>query len=191
MAQAQRPMSAADRRRGALMAAAQAGDAAAYRMLLRECVGLVHTLARQKGVARGRIDDVVQETLLSVHRAMQTYDPQRSFTAWLNAIGERRAIDALRSDNRRWGRELHAPLAYASYPDTTIPELPMQKAQAGGRLRLAIGRLPAAQREAVERLMIEEKSLSEAAALTGRRVGALKVNLHRALKTLRTALQGE
>lgn len=188
---AETAMRAADRRRGAMMAAAQAGDAAAYRMLLRECVGLVRTLAGQKGVAPGRVDDVVQETLLSVHRALRTYDPRRSFTAWLTAIAQRRAIDVLRSDGRRWGRELHAPFAYESFPDATRTDAMLERAHMSGSLHLAIGRLPEAQREAVERLVIEEKSLAEAAAVTGRREGALKVNLHRALKTLRATLRGE
>lgn len=189
MGAAEQSLSAADRRRGVLMAAAQAGDTAAYRTLLRECVGLIQAVARRNGVAAGRIDDVVQDTLLSVHRAMQTYDPRRSFTAWLSAIAQRRAIDALRSDNRHWRRELHAPLAYASYPDSAAPDRALEGAQAGGTLKLAIASLPAAQREAVERLMIEERSLAEAAAVTGRGEGALKVNLHRALKTLRAKLR--
>ncbi len=192
MADADTTTSAADRRRGALMAAAQAGDAAAYRALLRECVGLVQALARRKGVSPGRVDDVVQETFLSVHRAMQTYDPRRSFTAWLSAIAQRRAIDVLRSDTRRWGRELNVPVAYESFPDVAAaPDRALDGGQVDGTLRLAIGRLTDAQREALERLVIEEKSLEEAAAITGRREGALKVNLHRALKTLRATLRGE
>lgn len=191
MGAAETVTNAGDRRRGALMAAAQAGDATAYRTLLRECVGLVQALACKRGVSPGRVDDVVQETLLSVHRAMQTYDPQRSFTAWLNAIAQRRAIDVLRSDSRRWGRELNLPLAYESFPDAARSDGVLEDTQLGASLRLAIGRLPEAQRQAVERLVIEQKSLAEAAAVTGRREGALKVNLHRALKTLRAMLRGE
>jgi RNA polymerase sigma-70 factor (ECF subfamily) len=51
--------------------------------------------------------------------------------------------------------------------------------------------LPASQREAVQHLGIQEQSLAEAAAATGRTTGALKVNLHRALKTLRSQLSGK
>ena len=65
------------------MAAAQTGDQAAYEALLRDCVGVIETVARRQGVPADRIDDVVQEALLTVHRARQTYDPARSFTAWL------------------------------------------------------------------------------------------------------------
>jgi DNA-directed RNA polymerase specialized sigma24 family protein len=51
--------------------------------------------------------------------------------------------------------------------------------------------LPPGQREAVEQLGLKERSLAEAAESTGRKTGALKVNLHRALKTLRDRLHGE
>ncbi len=43
-------------------------------------------------------------------------------------------------------------------------------------------------REAIEHLLLRERSLAEAAAATGRKTGALKVNLHRALKSLRIGL---
>src|SRR5690348_4626287 len=74
-----------DRRRSALMADAQCGDGTAYAVLLRECVPLIRSVAARR-VPSDRIDDVVQDTLLTVHRARQTYDPARSFTAWLCTI---------------------------------------------------------------------------------------------------------
>jgi RNA polymerase sigma-70 factor (ECF subfamily) len=55
-------------------------------------------------------------------------------------------------------------------------------------LETAVAALPARQREAVHRLMLEEMSLDDAAALTGRSKGSLKVNLHRALRALRLTL---
>lgn len=51
--------------------------------------------------------------------------------------------------------------------------------------------LPDGQRQAVEHLGLRELSLDETAALTGRSKGALKVNLHRALKALRASLTQE
>mgnify|MGYP006267032111 CR=1 FL=1 len=49
----------------------------------------------------------------------------------------------------------------------------------------ALASLPERQREAVRHLVLQEQSLAEAAALTSRSKGSLKVNLHRALKSLR------
>ena len=82
------------------MVAAQAGDRAAYETLLRDCIPIVKRVARGQGMRPDFIDDVVQETLLTVHQARQTYDPNRSFTAWLRTIAQRRVIDGLRRSGR-------------------------------------------------------------------------------------------
>lgn len=178
-----------DDRRAAWMVAAQAGDRTAYEALLRDCVGVIARVARRQGVAPDRIDDVVQDTLLTVHRARQTYDPARSFTAWLAVIAERRAIDLLRKTSRHSLREVHAPIAYERHADESAANgRTALGSEASRRLRDAVADLPARQREAVQHLVLQERSLAETAAATGRSTGSLKVNLHRALKSLRARL---
>ena len=175
-----------DTRRSALMAAAQAGDATAYATLLRDCVPLIKQAARRQGVSSDRIDDVVQDVLLTIHRARATYDPRRPFDAWLRVIAERRAIDVLRQTRRTGAREINAPLAFESYADHAAdPSQGIEHADAAVRVDKVLATLPAGQREAVQALVLEERSLEEAAAATNRSKGALKVNLHRALKALR------
>lgn len=175
-----------DQRRTAQMAAAQAGDRAAYEALLRDCVPLIKSIAARLGVPPDRNDDVVQDVLLTVHRARHTYDPSRPFTAWLRVIAERRAIDQLRQVRRCSARELHAPLALEVYPDHGAdPARGLDQADASTRVSAALAALPPRQREAVQVLILGEQSLAAAAATTGRTAGALKVNLHRALKALR------
>lgn len=176
----------ADLRRSAWMAAAQAGDGAAYQALLRDCIPVIKSVARRRGVVADRIDDVVQDVLLTIHRARQTYDPSRSFTAWLSVIADRRAIDLLRRIHRQGVREVHAPLAFESHADEAAdPAQGLAHADASGTVAGALASLPARQREAVQHLVLEERSLADAAALTRRTKGSLKVNLHRALKALR------
>ena len=167
------------------MAAAQAGDQAAYVALLRECTGLIQSVARRRGVSADRIDDVVQDTLLTIHRARQTYDPARSFTAWLRVIAERRAVDLLRRTGHHAKRELHAPLVYERHADESPAASP---AEPSGKVHEAVASLPPRQREAVQQLVLQDRSVAEAAAATGRSQGSLKVNLHRALKNLRARL---
>jgi RNA polymerase sigma-70 factor (ECF subfamily) len=180
----------ADRRRSALMASAQAGDGAAYQVLLRECIPVIKSVARRRGVVADRIDDVVQDVLLIVHRARQTYDPSRSFTAWLSVIADRRAIDLLRRTRRQDRREVHAPLAFESHADEAAdPARGLAHADATGTVARALASLPTRQREAVQHLVLEDRSLADAAALTRRTKGSLKVNLHRALKALRGRME--
>jgi RNA polymerase sigma-70 factor (ECF subfamily) len=178
-----------DGRLAALMREAQRGDAAAYRAVLSACVPVASAMARRQGVQADRIDDVVQDVLLTVHRARATYDPTRPFLPWLRAIAQRRAIDALRSHGRHGGHEVHDELAYLNHADAAAEAGTMLDQQADStRLRGAIETLPAGQRQAVELLGLRERTLDEAALATGRSKGALKVNLHRALKALRGRL---
>jgi DNA-directed RNA polymerase specialized sigma24 family protein len=80
---------------GRLMAAAQAGDGAAYARLLHEVLPYVHAIALSRHAAPDRVADVTRDVLLTLHRIRHTYDPARPFTAWLGAIAHRRAADAL------------------------------------------------------------------------------------------------
>lgn len=168
------------------MAAAQTGDRAAYETLLRDCVPFIVGVARHRGVPHDRTDDVVQEALLTLHRARATYDPRRSFDAWLRVIVERRAIDVLRQTQRHRRREVHAPLAYEGHADEAVDvSAGVERVEQVKIIGAAIAGLPRRQREAVQHLMLEERSLADAAELTGRSKGSLKVNLHRALNALR------
>jgi RNA polymerase sigma factor (sigma-70 family) len=179
-----------DAQRRAWMTAAQAGNQAAYGALLRDCVGVIERVARRQGVPADRIDDVVQDTLLTIHRARQTYDPTRSFNAWLAVLAQRRAVDLMRKTGRHTAREVHAPLAYEAHADESavVGTRSAYGTDAAHRLGEAVAGLPLRQREAVQLLVLQELSLAETAAATGRSKGSLKVNLHRALKSLRARL---
>ena len=173
-----------------LMRAAQDGDAAAYRALLRGCIPVIASIARQQGLPPDRVDDAVQDTLMTIHRARATYDPRLQFLPWLRAIARRRAIDCLRAHGRSAGREVHDPAAYEAHADAAGDVSERTDAQDRNRaLRAAVSRLPDGQRQAVERLALGEQSLEQAAAETGRNKGALKVNLHRAIRALRTRMR--
>jgi len=172
-----------------LMRAAQGGDQAAYQALLRGCVPIAAASIRRQGVAADRVDDVVQDVLLTIHRARASYDPARPFLPWLRAIAARRAIDALRIHGRTNARELADDDAYlgAASNDTGADE-GLIRAEQARRLRVAVDKLPPGQRQAVELLGLADQSLEDAARATGRSKGALKVNLHRALGALRQLL---
>ena len=171
-----------------LMTAAQAGDTAAYRALLKACLPVVAGFARSQGVRGDAVDDVVQDTLMTLHAARASYDPARPFLPWLRAITQRRAIDRMRRIARR-PQEVFDPLAYEGEVDPfPAPGAGLEMRERGAALARAVAALPDGQRQAVEHLGLRELSLEETAALTGRTKGALKVNLHRALKALRASL---
>lgn len=178
-----------DRQWSEWMACAQTGDSQAYDSLLRSCLPFIAQVARGQRVPADRVDDVVQDVLMTLHRSRHTYDPSRSFTAWLRVIAQRRAIDVLRRSGRQNSREVHAPLAFEMYADPGAQTSDAwEKTGLSAQIGKVVAGLSPGQREAVERLALQGQSLQEAATATGRSKGALKVNLHRALIALRGQL---
>ena len=165
---------------------AQAGDDAAHQHLLRECIPFIKLVARRSGIPQDYVDDVVQETLIAIHRFRRSYDPTRPFGAWLRTIARRRAIDVMRAIGRTSLREVHEPVAFENHSDPAHnPEEETDQVDRLAFARIAIASLPAKQRQAVEQITLKGRSLLDAAVATGLTPGALKVNLHRALNTLR------
>lgn len=172
-----------------LMANAQDGDRTAYDRLLREIVPFIEALIAREQRAPDRAQECVQDVLLTVHRVRHTYDPSRPFKPWLAAIARRRSIDLLRRQGRRSAREVSDDKAYETFADPQANRGVEVYAATEG-LSEAISSLPQQQREAVELLKLRELSLAEASQASGRSVAALKVNVHRAIKSLRRRLKG-
>ncbi|MBI3435878.1 MAG: sigma-70 family RNA polymerase sigma factor [Proteobacteria bacterium] len=168
------------------MRAAQDGDKAAYRELLREILPLLRRVlrARLRFLQPADIEDLVQDTLLSVHAVRATYDPARPFLPWLMAIARNRVAD----NARRFGRRVVNEAALKSWMVTfSAAETNMISESYGDpeAMHAAIQGLPRGQREAVELVKLREMSLRQASEVSGMSVAALKVSVHRAMKTLR------
>jgi RNA polymerase sigma-70 factor (ECF subfamily) len=171
------------------MGAAQAGDRAAYTRLLREITPFIRSLLRRHCSHRQDIEEMVQDTLLTLHRVRQTYDPRRPFSPWLGAIVARRGIDGLRRRTRVARHETSTESeGYETFADPAANN-DIEALRARDEVGELLQRLPARQREALEALKLREMSLVEASAASGQSVAALKVNTHRALKALRALFQ--
>jgi RNA polymerase sigma-70 factor (ECF subfamily) len=171
-----------------LMVAAQAGDQRAYSGFLKEAAVFVRVIARRYHRDAGLVEDVVQETLLSLHRIRQTYEPGRPVEPWVAAVAKARAIDALRARTRRAAIETETSDAVHEIADPTAGVDAQHETRT--EVAAALAALPAGQRAAVRMLKIEELSLAEASAQSGQSVPALKSLLHRAMLSLRAALKG-
>jgi RNA polymerase sigma-70 factor (ECF subfamily) len=166
-----------------MMARAQSGDRDAYRLLLIAIVPYLHARALVRLGTMDEAEDAVQEILLTIHQARQSYDPTRSFGPWLVAIADRRIADRLRRMRRR--QKLHETAGEM----TSDPPARQDKTVLDGRaLDAALSDLTPEQAEAIRLLKLEEHSLREASVRTGQTVGALKAATHRALKALRQRL---
>jgi RNA polymerase sigma-70 factor, ECF subfamily len=169
-----------------LMGRAQDGDRDAYRRLLFEITPYLRALAARRHRDRNDAEDAVQDILLTVHAIRHTYDPTRPFGPWLVAIANHRLIDRLRRQRRLRSRET----ALTPEHETFVADHANLYETASDRrdLQAAVEKLPAGQRQAIRLLKLEERSLKEAAAMSGMTVASLKVATHRALESLRKIL---
>jgi len=167
------------------MQLAQRGDQRAYASLLVLLTGVTRQFARSRLGAVVWIDDVVQETLLAIHRARQTYDPARPFAPWFYAIASSRMIDVIRRERRVASRQvatdvLPEPVAH----DTDRDDIDIDAVHA------ALASLPPRQREVIERLKFRDESVREVSSGLGMSESAVKVTAHRGYRALRRLLGG-
>lgn len=169
----------------ALMAAAQAGDAAAYRRLLHGITPYLRAIAGRAHRGAGDVEDSVQDILLTLHAVRHTYDPGRPFKPWLAGIAQHRVMDRLRASGRRAAREV----MLAPEHETFAEEAPNSDMGLDHHaLHASVQSLPEGQRQAITLLKLQELSLKEASERTGMSITALKVSTHRGIKALRRLL---
>lgn len=159
---------------GRLMAAAQTGDSRAYERLLRELdLWLRRYFARR--LPAHAAEDATQDTLLAIHKKRHTYEPTRSFGAWITAIARYKWIDRVRDASR---------FAALSLDD----EMPIQDhgeaALSAAALDNLLGRLKPAQASVIRLVKLNGLSVARASGATGQSAALVKINIHRGLKKM-------
>ncbi|MBM3482976.1 MAG: sigma-70 family RNA polymerase sigma factor [Alphaproteobacteria bacterium] len=175
-----------------LMDAALKGDRRAYECLLRDVTPVIHRFVRRQwsSAQASDVDDIVQETLRSLHAVRHTFQAGRPFLPWLLAIARHRLLDHRRVLVRQQSRE--RPIKPADEILWTVPTNTVHEGSvSAAALRHAIARLPPRQRLAIDLMGLKELSLKEASAQSGMSVAALKVASHRAIRSLRKAFGTE
>ena len=172
----------------AWMRAAIAGDAAAYRRFLVSVTPHLRAMARRRcrmaGVSDGDVEDIVQEVLLAIHLKRGTWDQSRPLGPWIAAIVRNKLIDAL----RRRGRHVTVPI------DDVIDTLGAEDHADGAsssEIDGLLAQLKAQPREIVKSISINGSSVRETADRLHMTEGAVRVALHRALKTLAALYRGK
>jgi RNA polymerase sigma-70 factor (ECF subfamily) len=178
-----------DRHLADLMRAAQTGDQIAYAQVLSALAPLLRRAIRRwrPFLKPEDVEDLVQDTLLSLHEARATYDPARALLPWAMAIARNRVIDGGRRYIARAAREVVVDKLPETFWDdaTNVEEAGYGDPEL---LREAMQTLPAGQRQAIEMTKLREMSLKEAATHSGQSIGSLKVAVHRGVAALRKAM---
>ncbi|MBV1703499.1 MAG: sigma-70 family RNA polymerase sigma factor [Hyphomicrobiales bacterium] len=172
--------------------AAQAGDRVLYGRLLAELLPPLRRAARGRwpGIGAADVEDIVQETLLALHRSLRLYDGDRPVAPFVIGIMGFRGADVVRARAKTFAREKEIDGA----PETSGDADPNDYGAAGvdvAKMKAALATLPDGQRRALETTKLGEMPLTEASAVTGMTVAALKVATHRGIKSLRRAMTGK
>ena len=157
-----------------------AGDAAAHRQLLQLCADRLRDYYRRRLPDREfDVEDLVQESLIAIHKRRASYDTRQPFTAWLHAIARYKLADHLRAQYRRRSVPL-TDVADLIDAEFDAPELGVTC-----DVERLLDGLPPAQRDAIRLVKLEGLSVAEAAERTGHSESNIKVLAHRGMKTMR------
>lgn len=159
-----------------LVARLAAGDDEAVAEVFDRFAPFLYGLARRVIGDNNLAEDVVQEVVTSLWSHPERFDPARgSLRAFLGVQAHRRAVDAVRREVRRAGHESREqaldPSAGEPYPDQT------ESVGMAEVVRQAIGRLPTAQRQAVELAYFQGCTQRELAGVLGIPEGTAKSRL--------------
>jgi RNA polymerase sigma-70 factor (ECF subfamily) len=169
---------------------AQAGDEEAFRRLVERHAPALYTLAVRVVRSPEDAEEVVQDSFLRAWAALGRFRGESSFATWLYRIATRCALDRLRRNRRRQGREASLE---------TVPTVAVEPSSRGGdratrdrfRLERLVGQLPETERAVVTLFYLCERSVREVALALDRPVGTVKTDLRRARGALRRAWRRE
>jgi RNA polymerase sigma-70 factor (ECF subfamily) len=162
------------------------GDRASFEKLYQRYARPVFGLALRRLGDRGRAEDALQETFVSVWRSARTYKPERGPGApWLYGVARNAIVDRSRARQE---------------PPAEVPDEPSSDAgpdeRAEGswvqwRVHRALETLPEREREVIALAYWSDLSQSEVAERLGIPLGTVKTRTRAALAHLAEALEGE
>lgn len=162
------------------------GDAKAYREFLSGLSGHLRSfLMRRLSSMPDEVEDLVQESLLAIHNKRHSYDRKQPLAAWVHAIAKYKLVDFLRA--RAIMDSLNSSL---DEEDGFFATSNVEAAEARRDIMKLLELLPEKQRMPIIHTKLEGLSVEDAARITGMSESAIKVGVHRGMKTLATKVGG-
>jgi RNA polymerase sigma-70 factor, ECF subfamily len=122
----------------------------------------------------GRAEEVTQDIFLKLWRALPAYDGRAAVSTWLYAIARNSCLSAVRAEGYR--------------RTSALDEVTEPGASSNTPLELSVGqcveRLPELQRQVITLFYLEDRSVSDVAALLDLPENTVKSHLHRARRAL-------
>lgn len=165
---------------------AVARDREAFKALFLAYAPRVKTYLIRHGAAPEKGEELAQETLLTVWRKADYFDPSKASAAgWIFTIARNLRIDAIRRERSAMIYNLVSPEPPEPSP---TPEAESEHAERESRVRAAVAQLPAEQLEVVRLSFFADKAHAEIASDLSLPLGTVKSRLRLALARLRGAV---
>lgn len=169
----------------ALMRRALAGDQRAYADLLRETARFLRPYLSRRLSAESEVDDLLQEILVSIHKARHTYDGLRPYKPWAYAIARFRLQDHLRTHYADRLRQAEDIAELENFLHADVTEAAFDYESISGEIE----KLPEKQSTILRLMHQQGYTAKETAQKMSMSESAVKVAAHRAYKILRQRLE--
>lgn len=165
---------------------AQHGDEASYRELLLALADVLRPFILKHTFNRDNTEDILQEVLMAVHKALHTYNKKYSFITWSYAICRYKIVDYIRKYQKISLHEIKNDEYIETFvdPDTNTLEEGFDEV-----LENALNNLPEKQKNVVTLLKLKDYSIKEVSKELKISIPNVKTTAHRAYKALRKELQ--
>ena len=161
------------------------GDQRAYAELLRETSRFLRPFLAKRLSFTNEVEDLLQEILISIHKARHTYDGNRPYKPWVYAIAKFRLQDYLRA---HYSDQLHHAIELSEVEES-LPEHVTETAISYESISGEVQKLPEKQATILRLMHQEGYTAKEVAEKMNMNESAVKVAAYRAYKILRNKLE--
>jgi len=170
-------------------------DLQAFRVLYNRYANLVYSTSLRVVRDTQIAEDMVQEIFLRMWRKPESYMPQRGrFLTWLTSVTRNRAVDEIRSRNRRFRHETASPEEQERELPAADAEDPALSAELADQRRLilaALAGIPLEQRRVIELAYFGGLTQQEISDRLSQPLGTVKTRIRLGMQKLRAALTPE
>jgi len=168
-----------------LMQQSLAGDQHAYAILLHKTTALLRPFLSRRLNFSNEVDDVMQEILISIHKARHTFDGNRPYKPWMFAIARFRLQDYLRS---HYADHLRHALDFDDLEENLLEPV-TETVFSYESISGEVEKLPEKQATILRLMHQDGYTAKEVAQKMDMNESAVKVAAHRAYKVLREKLE--
>ena len=162
-----------------------AGDGAAYADFLSQISPILRRAIGHK-ILISDVEDVLQEVLISIHKARHTYDGKRPLMPWVIAITRFRVTDHLR---KSYSEMRHHSVDIADYENMleAVTETPGET-ESINEIFDGVGQR---ERNILSLMHVEGYTAKQVGSQLGMKESAVKVAAHRSIKKIREKLRSD